>query len=222
MPENDALQTTLLSLGCCNTFDTVYLPALSIADIREYLHEHNIPSHVPLEQWYNMTHGSPLLLVETARLSSEHDATGTSNLLDLALQSQKLHDVFLARIARLPQRALELLELAAVIDSPFPPELLSSPLCAEDCKMLDVLLARRFLLTVNRKEYEVCLACSHEILTKIVYANCSALKRSQLHLQIAAQMEDYYAASLDAHAADIAYHYRHAGPQYQQRVQQYV
>lgn len=223
VPENGALQATLLSLGCCNTFDSMHLQKLSIEDVRAYLHEHSVMSHISLEQWYAATQGNPLLLTETVRLYSEQvPDTHTNDLTDVALQSQKLRDIFLARIAHLPQRALELLELAAVIGCPFPPELLNSPLCAEDCRMLDVLLARRFLLTVDRKEYEVCLAFSHEILAKIVYTNCSVLKRSQLHLQIAAQMECYYAHALDSHAADIAYHYRRAGPQYQYHVQQYV
>jgi len=222
IPENERLQTTLLSLGCCNTLDSVHLPKLSIEDVRDYLHEHNVVFHIPLEQWYDATQGNPLLLAETVRIYSDKNASDASaynnDLIAIMLQSQKIRDIFVARIARLPQRALELLELAAVIGCPFPPELLSSPLCSEDCKMLDVLLARHFLLTVDRKEYEVCLAFPHEILARIVYTNCSALKRSQLHLQVAEQMVCYYAETLDVHAAAIAFHYRHAGPQYQHRV----
>lgn len=222
---NAPLQTTMLSLGRCNVYAILSLKPFSNDEMREYLHLYNLKTTPPLEHWYDATQGNPLLLAETVRIYLDKDASDASaynsDLIATMLQSQKIRDIFLARIARLPQKALELLELAAVIVCPFPPELLSSPLCLEDCKMLDILLARRFLLTVDKKEYEVCLAFSHEIIAKIVYTNCSALKRSQLHLQIAERMVGYYAENLDAHTVEIAFHYRHAGPQYQQRVRHY-
>ena len=221
--ENEVLQTTLFSLGCCNTFNTIQISNLSVEDVRMFLHQHAAVAHIPTEQCYAATHGNPLLLTEIAQLYSGRSRylPHSTDLINVLLQSQKLHDLFLARVARLPPRALELLELAAVISDLFPPGLFSSPLCVEDCKMLDILLARHFLQTLEPKEYDVCLAFTHEIFAKIVYANCSALKRSQLHLQVAERMVCYYAETLNSHAEAIAFHYRHAGPQYQQCVDQY-
>ncbi len=221
VPENVALHTMLLSLSSCGHCQTLPLSRFSLAEVSTYLQAHNLVRILSPSQCYKATQGNALFLADTIRLLAdqrEHDAIMHTTcqhdyLLTLLQHSHKIHDIVLARLARLPQRAVELLEYAAAIGRPFPPALLGSSLSAEDYKLLDMLLMRHFLVEGNGDEYDVYLSFTHELVAKVVYSNCTALKRSQLHLQIAEQLARYYADASEQHATEIAFHSRHAGAQ---------
>jgi len=86
---------------------------------------------------------------------------------------------------------------------------------------LDVLLARQFFYEQDGKEHEVYLAFVHEVVAQVIYTQCSAIKRSQLHHYIAEQLTRYYANTSYTHATEISFHYRCAGPQYQMQALHY-
>jgi len=227
--ENCSLHTMLLSLSSCDHFHTLPLSRFSLAEVDTYLHAHDLADLLSPKQCYQITQGNALFLTEIMHLLADqkermiHTPTSTpsqrDHLFTMLQRSSKIHDIVLVRLTRLPQRAVELLEYAAVIGRPFPPTLLGSYLSPEDYKLFDLLLMRRFLIEGNGNDYEVYLSFSHELVARIIYANCTALKRSQLHLQIAEQLVHYYASNL--YATEIAFHYRHAGAQYQLQAMHY-
>ncbi|GAC1448497.1 MAG: hypothetical protein PVSMB5_35250 [Ktedonobacteraceae bacterium] len=230
--ENVPLHTMLLSLSRCSYFHSLHLLPFSIEEVGAYLKVHT-PGHTfSVEQFHGATQGNAFFLAELIRLladqadQKEHASVARSGsqrdyLLAVLQHSKKIHDAVLARLAHLPERALELLEYASVIGHPFPPTLLGSPLSVEDCRLLDLLLTRNFLVEGAEKDGGVCLSFAYALVEKIVYACCSALKRSLLHLQIAEQLVLYYTASIHLYAKEVAFHYRQAGPQYQLQALQY-
>lgn len=225
--ENGPLYTMLLSLSRCSYFHLLHLLPFSIDEVGDYLKAHALSHVLPLDQCYQATGGNAFFLVEAMRLlmdKKEHETImqdTSQHLLSMLVRSTKIHDAVLARLARLPERACELLEHASVIARPFPPRLLGSPLSTEDCRLLDMLVTHGFLVEEDEKDCGVCLSFSYELVAKIVYFHCSALKRSLLHLQIAEQLVHHYTASIDLYSKEIAFHYRQAGPQYQAQALQY-
>ncbi|GAC1405480.1 MAG: hypothetical protein NVSMB49_24860 [Ktedonobacteraceae bacterium] len=227
--ENMPLNTTLLSLRRNAFFHELHLRRFSVDEVEAYVYDHDTTHVLSTEQIYQVTQGNALFLTEAVRMlqhPQDHSPL-VQNLhmnnavMNALLHSQSLQDAVLVRIARLPQRAIELLEYAAVIGRPFPPALLCSCLSTEDYKMLDMLLARHFFLEIDGKDHETYLAFAHEVVAQIVYTNCSAIKRSQLHRYIAEQLTCYYAETAYAHGTEIAAHYRFAGPQYQTQAWHY-
>lgn len=118
----------------------------------------------------------------------------------------------LLMVARLPQRTLDFVELAAVIGRPFPPALLDFILSAEDYRMLDILLKHGVLVETGMlDEGRVQLVLAHEVVGQSILASCSTAHISSLHSQIAQQMEHFYAMRIEPYAAEIALHYQQAG-----------
>ncbi len=227
--ENVPLHTMLLSLGRTMSLQTMPLQRFSRDELEAYVHMHDTSHMLSPDSLYQVTQGNALFLVEAVRMLVEQREHYTllqklqkhNSVMDALLHSQPIRDAVLARIARLPQRAIELLEYAAVIGHPFPPDMLCPCLCTEEYNALDVLLARQFLCEQNGKEHDVYLAFVHEVMARIVYNHCSAVKRSQLHRYIAEQLTRYYANTTYTHATEIAFHYRCAGPQYQTQALHY-
>ena len=227
--ENTPLYPMLLSLSRCSYFHALHLSPFRINEVSDYLNTHTPASACSAEQCYQATQGNALFLAEVARLfidQKEHDAdvcdpSQPDFPLALLQHSTKIRDAVLSRLIRLPERAIELLEQAAVIARPFPPTLLSSPLSTEDYKLLDLLIARHFLIEQSEDDHELYLAFPHQLVARIIYFNCTALKRSQLHLRAAEQLVRYYADSMPSRASEIAAHYWNAGSLYQSQALQY-
>ena len=227
--EHPLLNATLLSLGRCAPFRAIQLQRFCLGEIEAYLREHDATYTLVGERVYAVTQGNALLLTEAVRMLNEQRGHVThlqklrrhNPLMNALLHSRVVENAVLARIARLPQRALELLEYAAVIGRPFPADLLGPALSSDDYKALDILLARQFLREQESAVQDVYLAFVHEVVAQIVYTFCSAVKRSQLHRYIAEQLIRYYANTTYTHASEIAHHYRHAGPQYQTQALHY-
>ncbi len=230
--ENTSLYTMLLSLSRCSYFHALHLLPFNINEVGDYLNAHTMTHACSADQCHQITQGNAFFLAETVRLLADQadqkeydvaisDTSQLASLLVILQHSTKIRDPVLARLAHLPERAVELLEQAAVIGRPFPPALLGPSLSTEDYKLLDLLIARHFLVEESADDHELYLAFPHQLVTRIIYSTCTALKRSQLHLQIAAQLVRYYADSIPTRASEIAAHYRNAGPQYYPQALQY-
>ncbi len=230
--ENTSLYSMLLSLSRCSYFHALHLSPFTIDEVGDYLSAHTMAHTCSAYQCHQATQGNAFFLAEAVRLLADqadqadqntivHDPSQSDFLLALLQRSTKIRDAMLARLACLSERALELLEQAAVIGRPFPPALLGPSLSTEDYKLLDMLIARRFLVEQSADDHELYLAFTHQLVTRVIYSACTSLKRSQLHLQIAAQLVRYYADSIPSRASEIAAHYRNAGPQYHHQALQY-
>ncbi len=226
--EKVPLNTMLHSLGPNPLFHALHLPRFNSSEVEAYLNIHDVAHMLSVDQLYQATRGNALLLTEAVQALLKQQELGAhvqepykNNIIDALLHSQHIRDMILVRLAHLPQRAIELLEYASVIGHPFPPDLLSSCLCAEEYKALDSLLTRQFLYEQDGNGHDVYLAFVYEVVAQIVYNRCSAIKRSQLHRYIAEQLIRYYANTTYMHATEIASHYRHAGPLYQAQALHY-
>jgi len=227
--ENMPLHTTLLSLGRNTSFSALRLPRFRFDEVEQYVHIHDSAHALSAEQLYQVTQGNALFLTEAIRMLLDKQEQyvltqklhKNNHIINALLHSQRIRDVVLARLARLPQQAEELLECAAVIGRPFPPTLLCSCLSTEEYKALDILLARHFLLETDGDDHDVYLTFAHEVVAQTVYAHYSAIKRAHLHRYIAEQLAHYYPNPTYAHAIEIASHYRRAGPQYQTQALHY-
>ena len=182
----------------------------------EYLRlSHAAPplSSAPL---YQATQGNALFLTEAVRTLLEQqevaDALSQPNTVTNALlHSQQIRDVVLARVARLPHEARELLEVAAVLGRPFPLDLFQ-PLIKNDSKTFDLLLQRHFLVEVaSATEYDIYVSFFHETMRQIIATTCSSLRKRHVHSIIAELLVSYYAAQREVYAAEIAFHYQHSG-----------
>lgn len=219
--ENVPLTTMLHALERNPAFHELHLARFSTSEVKAYLNAHDAEDILPVDRFYQATQGNVLLLTEAVRILQGQRERGAlvpelhkNKAINALLHSCHIRDIVLSRIARLPQRAVELLECAAVIGHPFQPDLLCSCPGPEEYQALDVLLARQFLCEQDGKEHDVYLAFEHEVVAQIVYTRCSAVKRSLLHRYIAEQLTRYYANTVYTHAAEIAFHYRCAGPHY--------
>jgi len=226
LSENKALDGMLRYLSRSTRFYTLGLERFSREEVSEYLKLHMAytPGKPPVqesfsgEELYQLTRGNALFLAEAVRTLLEQQAIDTvpgGSLIDPVLRSQQIRDVVLARMGRLSPRAVELLETAAVIGHPFSLDLLQPELSGDDYQALEMLLARRFLVEVGHgSEDEMRLAFSHDMVGQIVCATCSPLKSMQLHRQVAENLVRRYSPTTSMHAAEIAFHYRQAGPRY--------
>ena len=227
LSENRALEDGMLRyLSRSARFHTLGLERFSREEVSEYLKLHM--AHTPGkaiaqetfsgEELYQLTQGNALFLAEAVRTLLEQqaiEAVPGGSLSDSVLRSQQIRDVVLARMGRLSQRASELLETAAVIGHPFSLDLLRPELSGDDYQALEMLLARRFLVEMGHSsEDEMRLAFSHDMVGQIVCATCSSLKLMQLHRQVAENLVRRYSPTTSMHAAEIAFHYRQAGPRY--------
>ncbi len=227
--ENAPLHTMLLSFGRNSSIQTFPLQRFNRNELEAYVQMHDTSHVLSPDALYQVTQGNALFLTEAVRMlieQREHyillqKLYKHNPVMNALLHSQPVHDAVLARVTRLPQRAIELLEYAAVIGHPFPPAMLIPCLSSEEYKALDVLLARQFLCEQDGEEHTVYLMFVHEVVAQIVYMHCSALKRSLLHHYIAEQLTRYYANVTYKHATEIAFHYRCAGPQYQTQALHY-
>jgi DNA-binding SARP family transcriptional activator len=233
LSENRALDGMLRYLSRSARFHTLGLERFSREEVSEYLKLHmaNTPGKSIAqetfsgEELYQLTQGNALFLAEAVRTLLEQQAIETvpgGSLSDSVLRSQQIRDVVLARMGRLPQRAIELLETAAVIGHPFSLDLLRPELSGDDYQALEMLLARRFLVEVGHgSEDEMRLAFSHDMVGQIVCATCSSLKLMQLHRQVAENLVRRYSPTTSMHAAEIAFHHRQAGSRYKAQALRY-
>src|SRR5260370_511272 len=224
LSENRALDGMLRYLSRSARFHTLGLERFSREEVSEYLKLHiaDTPGKAIAqetfsgEELYQLTQGNALFLAEAVRTLLEQQAIETvpgGSLSDSVLRSQQIRDVVLARMGRLPQRAIELLETAAVIGHPFSLDLLRPELSGDDYQALEMLLARRFLGEVGHgSEDEMRLAFSHDMVGQIVCATCSSLKLMQLHRQGAENLVRRYSTTTGMLAAAIAVHYVQARP----------
>lgn len=220
--ENASLSAMLRACRRENCLPTLQLNGFTSDEIAEFLRAYQA-LHLPAEALSQVTRGNALFLSEAVHALVEQqewqqrpgDSAGESRVMQTLAQSSSIRELVLGRVERLPQEAVDLLEMAAVIGRPFPPDLLRSDFSPGDARFLDLLLKHRFLLEdATIGEGNAQLALSHDLVGQIIVANCSLVRLAYLHLRIAQQMERAYALQIESHAAEIAHHYRLAGQGY--------
>ncbi len=143
----------------------------------------------------------------TAHEPAPHDEAWSSHLRALltSRRTQRVHDLILERIERLPDRALWVLQLSAVIARDYSLELLETAATEDPLEGLETLLQRKFLI----ERPDLRLDFSHQTVRQVAYESMSALQRRRWHLRVADALVKIHRA--ERNPAETAFHYSQAG-----------
>ena len=120
-------------------------------------------------------------------------------------RSQRVQEIIMERVDRLPTEARAILNLCAVIGRDFSLDLLESAASLDPLGGLETLLERKFL--IERPDER--LDFTHHLVRQTVYEGLSILQRRRLHLSVAEALVDLGQAANNP--GEVAFHYRHAG-----------
>ena len=156
------------------------------------------------------TDGNPFYVRESARLAGAVGAVGET-------VPEGVRDVIGRRVARLPASAHSLLRLAAVQGREVDVDVLLDVSDLDEEEALDGLDSALVAGLVEEPE-PGRLRFSHALVQETLYDEVSLLRRGRWHARIGQSLERLRPAD---HAA-LAYHFRSAGPAYDEQVVQYA
>ena len=166
---------------------------------------------------YAYTSGNALFVTEALKAVQERSAsTRTTELLDIWHQAdrylerlsrrERVQEIIRERIERLPEDALQVLQIAAVIGRDFSVELLELSAVNDPINGLDTLLRRQFLL----ERLDERLDFVHRLVRQVAYQQLNSLLRRRLHRRVAEALPRLGTA--EESPAEIAFHFGQAGP----------
>lgn len=170
------------------------------------------------ELLYETTQGNALFVAEALHDLDERLSLGHVNHAQLhnltteyapaalsELRSQRIQELIMERVERLPTEARAVLNLCAVIGRDFSLDLLESAATFDPLGGLETLLQRKFL--IERPDERIDFA--HHLVRQTVYDRLSLLQRRRLHLAVAEALVDL--GQETTNPGEIAFHYSCAG-----------
>jgi predicted ATPase len=160
---------------------------------------------------YRHTRGNPLFLVELARLLQAEGALSPASALSAAV-GDDVRAVISRRLARLPRKSVELLEVAAVVGREFDLEVLEEVTGLTSESVLDRLEAA-VLTSVARADPSQPghYRFTHALVRETAYTNAGTRRRKHLHRQVGEGRERIHGAGDGAHLVRLSHHFFHAG-----------
>jgi DNA-binding CsgD family transcriptional regulator len=169
-----------------------------------------------LDAIYTLTEGNPFIieellksLIEAGDIYYEEGRWTRKPLGELRIP-RSVQDAVQQRTAHLSAGAKQVLNLAAVAGRRFDFALLQRLTHHEEGRLLLLikeLVAAQLVVEESAEQF----AFRHALTRQAIYAALLVRERRALHQGIARTMERLYAAALDAHLADLAYHFSEAG-----------
>lgn len=232
MPENSALVTFTHLLNRIQRDAQLPVPRFARAQVQELVTRHLQTRGEPApplaneeatrlgDLLYETTQGNALFVTEALhnldeRLAAAHDGGALTALFDTSsldgfhaapsLRSQRIQEIIMERLDRLPTEARAVLNLSAVIGRDFSLDLLESAASFDPLGGLEALLDRKFLL--ERPDERIDFA--HHLVRQTVYDHLSLLQRRRLHLAVAEALVDLGQSA--ANPGEVSFHYAHAG-----------
>lgn len=233
LPENEALAAFVHAAHRLQRDTQVLVPRFTRQHVQMLvqLHLSGADGHAPEidpretvrlgELIYETTQGNALFVAEALhdldeRLSPESGNCGLHALLNEMdaehlsaspprLRSQRIQELIMERVERLPTEARAVLNLCAVIGRDFSLDLLESAATFDLLSGLETLLARKFL--IERPDERIDFA--HHLVRQTVYDQLSLLQRRRLHLAVAEALIDL--GQETNNPSEIAFHYSCAG-----------
>jgi DNA-binding SARP family transcriptional activator len=153
------------------------------------------------------TDGNPFFVVEYARLAGER-----GDLADLLAEPDPpavVHDVLRRRIAALPEETVRVLRAAAVLGRSFDLGTLAEVAPADPDDVLDLVEPAQVAGLLLEPQVET-FWFAHALVRDVLQASVSASRRARWHVRAAEAL----AVRADRHRAEIARHWRAAGPAY--------
>jgi DNA-binding SARP family transcriptional activator len=228
LPDNGALAALLHGLKRSHPHAELHLERLNRNQVEEFVKLHLGPK---LEAGgrlgsilFETTNGNPLFVTETLRDMEERWQASAATMRPLAeldsmelealrqsillRRNQRVQEIILERIERLPADAHTILNLCAVIGRDFSLDLLERAAAHDPLDALEVLLDRKFL--IERPDER--LDFSHQVVRQAVYDSLNILQRRRLHLAVAGALVDLHQ---DNHSpSEVAMHYSQSGASY--------
>jgi len=173
-----------------------------------------------VEAIYHETEGNPFFVEEVFKHLAEEeklfDAEGqwrTDLRIDELDVPRGVLLVIGHRLARVTQECRRTLTTAAVIGRAFGFQLLEELLDLDEDTVFDAIdeAERAQLIRSTRRGGAAQLMFAHELIRQTLLSDLSTPRRQRLHQRVADAMERLYAGTLEAHAADLAYHFYQAG-----------
>ena len=223
--ESDALSETLAALRREQFFQRVLvrgLPQEDVLALMTTLGDQEVPTEF-VKAIYRETEGNPLFVEEILKhLVEEGDLVlqsgqwvskgGALPQLDIP---EGIRDIVRRRLSRLSDDCRSLLTLASAMTSGFSFELLREVSDEDEDRILDMVEEALAIHAIRERKGAVsgsAYELAHTALRHTLYGEVSAPRRVRLHRQIGEAMERLYAANLEPHLADLAYHYSLAAP----------
>ena len=132
----------------------------------------------------------------------------TKNIRDLAIPST-IHDVIMARVDSLPERAKEVLQTGSVIEREFGYALIKKVTGLSEKELLSNLsvLKDSELLFERGVFPESTHIFKHALTREVVYESILTKRKKKLHKEIGEAIEELYSDSIDEHYAVLAEHF---------------
>lgn len=231
LPENSALVTFTHTLNRLQRDAQLSVPRFARRHVQELVDRHLAAPHASEraltpdvayrlgDLLYETTQGNALFVTEALHNLDERLATSNVDALTAIfdppvreslqpsprLHSQRIQEIILERLDRLPTEARAVLNLCAVIGRDFSLDLLESAAILDPLSGLEALLERKFL--IERPDERIDFA--HHLVRQIVYDNLSLLQRRRLHLAVAEALVDLGQGAINP--GEISFHYAQAG-----------
>jgi DNA-binding CsgD family transcriptional regulator len=177
--------------------------------------QRSLPADV-LDALYRLTEGNPFFLEETLKaLVVAGDVFMREGVWQRKPPGEihiprSIHDAVQRRVQQLTPAARKLVELASVVGQRFDAVLLQALTNTDEHTWLQLvkeLIAAQLMVEASAEE----VAFRHALTRQAIYSELLARERRMLHRSIAETIERLYAASLDTHLAELAYHTYEAG-----------
>ena len=225
LSENEALGTFLHAINRLRRERQIAVPRFSRQHVQELVDSHlgdrSKEASALGKLIYETTRGNALFVTEALhnldeRLETTPDAgkivaiffnppSDTFRPEPALPRSQRVQEIIMERVERLPTDARAILNLCAVIGRDFSLDLLESAASLDPLGGLETLLDRKFL--IERPDERLDFA--HHLVRQTVYDGLSVLQRRRLHLAVAEALIDL---GQDAgNPGEVAFHYGHAG-----------
>jgi DNA-binding CsgD family transcriptional regulator/Tfp pilus assembly protein PilF len=169
-----------------------------------------------LDALCGLTEGNPFFieellkaLIEAGDIVYEHGRWERKELREWHIP-RSVQDAVELRTARLSERARQVLQLAAVAGRHFDFALLQAFTKQDEVQLLR-LLKELIAAQLVVEESDERFAFRHALTRQAVYAQLLGRERKALHRRIAETLERLHASSVEAHLADLAFHFSEAG-----------
>lgn len=169
-----------------------------------------------LDALYTLTEGNPFFveevlksLLETGEMWGEDGLQDHKPFRDLPI-SRSIQDAVQQRSRQISREATTVLAVASAAGRRFDFALLQQVTGFSEAELVHLikeLIAAQFVAEVSAERF----AFRHALTQQAIYTQLLSRERARLHQQIAETIEHLYAANLNAHVADLAYHFYQAG-----------
>ncbi len=164
------------------------------------------------EAIYHETEGNPFFteevvksLIEQGQVYREGEGWGRRAVAELAIPTS-IKEVIGRRLAHLSQTCIETLHAAATLGKTFGFGELAAVSTMDEDALLDA-LDEASAAQLIRPEGADSFVFTHDKIRETLVEELNPLRRRRLHQRVGEGLEKLYAAELDGHAADLAYHF---------------